>query len=104
MITLSSCRDLFESAMGLCLSCCPRSSDTDSVGPDGDRSRLITDVHADNSNAWNTRDSDEEPVDLPNGSYSESYPTSLTFILLTLCFVMTSQIKTSALEKTFYVA
>ena len=75
MITLSSrCRDLFESAMGLCLSCCPRSSDTDSVGPDGDRSRLITDVHADNSNAWDTRDSDEEPIDLPNGSYSESYP------------------------------
>ena len=31
-------------------------------------------IHADNSIAWNTRDSDEEPIDLPNGSYSESYP------------------------------
>ena len=91
MITLSSCRDLFESAMGLCLSCCPRSSDTDSVGPDGDRSRLITDVHADNSNAWNTRDSDEEPVDLPNGSYSESYPignfAALIFRFVKLNFI-----------------
>ena len=86
MITLSSCRDLFESAMGLCLSCCPRSSDTDSVGPDGDRSRLITDVHADNSNAWNTRDSDEEPVDLPNGSYSESYPIG-KFCVISTYFV-----------------
>ena len=75
MIKLSSCHDLFDSVMGLCFSCCPRSSsDTDSVGPDGDRSRLITDVHADDSNACDTQDSDEEPIDSPAGSYSESYP------------------------------
>ena len=61
--------------MGLCLSCCPLSSDSDSVNPDGDRAGLLNNenVPRGNSNIWNSQASDDEPLEFPNGSLAESY-------------------------------
>ena len=76
MITLqATCRDFFQRAMGLCLSCCPLSSDSDSVNPDGDRAGLLNNenVPRGNSNIWNSQASDDEPLEFPNGSLAESY-------------------------------
>ncbi len=60
--------------MGLCLSCCPRDSDRDSLGPDGDRSRLLNGEIAPASDGLNGRghgDSDEENDEFPYGSLTD---------------------------------
>ena len=53
--------------MGLCLGCCPRDSDNESIGPDGDRARLINGEVLPNDST-HFRDSDEENDDFPYGS------------------------------------
>ena len=67
MITLQSCRDFCRYTMGLCLGCCPRDSDNESIGPDGDRARLINGEVLPNDST-HFRDSDEENDDFPYGS------------------------------------
>jgi hypothetical protein len=75
MITLADCRDFATNVMGMCTSCCPRDSDGESQGPDGDRSRLINGEvpQGDHSHQWNTHNSDDDNSDLPNGSIIDSY-------------------------------
>ena len=57
--------------MGLCLGCCPRDSDNESIGPDGDRSRLINGEVLPNDST-HFRDSDEENDDFPYGSLGDN--------------------------------
>lgn len=59
--------------MGLCLSCCPISSDSDSVGPDGDRAGLLQNERVQGNDVWNNQLSDDEPMDFQSGSLAESY-------------------------------
>lgn len=61
MISLSAVRDFITDTMGVCLSCClPDHSDGDSIGPDGDRSRLINGEVVPATDGIYGRDSDEE--------------------------------------------
>ena len=62
MISLTAVRDFITDTMGMCLSCCfPDHSDGDSVGPDGDRSRLINGEVLPAAEGIYGRESDEEP-------------------------------------------
>ena len=71
MITLQSCRDFWRGIMGQCLGCCPRDSDNESIGPDGDRSRLINGEVLPNDST-HFRDSEEENDDFPYGSLGDN--------------------------------
>jgi len=64
MINSSAVREFITNTMGVCLSCCfPDHSDGDSIGPDGDRSRLINGEVVPNTDGIYGRDSDEEAND-----------------------------------------
>jgi len=73
MISLSAVRELITDTMGMCLSCCfPDNSDGDSVGPDGDRSRLINGEVVPVTEGIYGRDSDEEVhEDIAYGSFGD---------------------------------
>jgi len=73
MISLSAVREFITDTMGMCLSCCfPDNSDGDSVGPDGDRSRLINGEVVPSTDGIYGRDSEEEVhEDTAYGSYND---------------------------------
>ena len=68
MITLSACRNFISDTMGMCLSCCPRDSDSESVGPDGDRTRLINGEVLPVGDASYGREEEDDLNEIPYGS------------------------------------
>lgn len=72
MSALSACRHFITETMGLCLSCCPRESDRESTGPDGDRSRLLNgEVVPGIVEGAYGRDLEEDLDEIPYGSLGD---------------------------------
>jgi len=81
MISLSAVRHFITDTMGVCLSCClPDHSDGDSIGPDGDRSRLINGEVVPATDGIYGRDSEEEiNEDTAVGSFDPNRSSGINF-------------------------
>ena len=71
MISLSACRDFISDTMGLCLGCCPRESDGESTGPEGDRTRLINGEAIPSGEGIYGREEEEINDEIPYGSFGD---------------------------------